>query len=181
MPVVFDKLNFSNILSGSSIILACVLIAVCLSLRSEHRKFDNELVKAKQQYEQNFPDAPQFSTSGAPTIYEFLADKYENVFILMIVFLTGKVLLIKQEFATFSLKPISYITCFSSLAFAFNQLWKIFGAKSDRREYLFTWDEPIDRVMRSAVPWDWLCLIIVGVLLLSELISIFVSKRKRAI
>ena len=169
---VYPNSNLLRFLGNLSIILGLIVFIICFELAAEHYGFGRGYLVSKEYFYKQ-PENPLVKIVLGQDRYEFLSETYSLIKWSMLFFLIGR-LLDKRIYRGSGIKWVSQIICFPSLAFALYQLLQIFYAKS---RFLKEWlsSEPYDILIRNSIPWDWICLLILLGLLLSQLIELNVS------
>lgn len=146
-----------------SISLATIAFIICFGLYKEHRGFDKGYTIGDEHCEILF-DSVNFS-GGITRTYEGFAYWYENIVWCLGIFLAAKLILEVKSIKQISGMIISsLITCVFTLGIALYQLRLLFREKSSRLPETLTL--AYDDILRNSVPFDWICLFIVFILLI---------------
>lgn len=157
-----------KILHLVSLGLGIVVVTTCFALYFEHYGFDQGLLVAEQSYE-NALNQVGVSLHG-PRTYEFFANKYKYVGLLLTLFLICKIWEWRSIDAISVLGYAIQAICIASLVLIVVQIQEIFVQKNIRDEDLFL-GQAYDSLLRNSLPYDWLCLISTFILLLIQVLN----------
>lgn len=157
-----------KILQFGSLGLGLVIVVTCFALYLEHYGFDQGLIAAEQTYG-NTINRVEASLHG-PRTYEFFANKYKYIALLLLVFLTGKIWEGRSSRGVSALGFVVQAIGAAALGLVLIQLQQIFMQKNIRAQEFFL-GEPYDKLLQSSITYDWLFLIGTAILLLIQLIN----------
>ena len=172
LKITQSKTDILKIFNIISLCFGLIAFIICLGLYFEHYGFDKGLLIGEDRY-QNLLSGMNFSFGIGPRTYEFFANKYKCIAWFLMIFLIGKLLETGVSYKFLKTKIISQIICFFSVALSLYQLRELLYGKFYRSQN-GTWNEPFDTILRNSVPFDWLCLFIVLVLLIIQIIDSFI-------
>lgn len=170
---VRQKNNLLRTLTMTSIIFGFIIFTICVELASEHYGFGQGYSMAKDYYD-NHPKIPfDIVVLGQPR-YEFLTGIYNSVALLIVVFLIGKILEIIPVYKTRGAKSVSHVISLILVGGSLLTFNQIFSAKY---RFLEEWlsSDPYDAVLRKSITYDWLCFILLAILLLIQIAVIVIN------
>ncbi len=150
-----------------SFLIAIVAFLLCFSLYFESKGFDDGYELAKREYE-NIEQKIEMS-GGGPRTYEHLADKYNLLCWLLVLFGTGKSFEFFKFYKHKEVKVLIHIVCLTAIFFILYQVWNIFSDK-----YVIVespvWNSPYNKLLHRSLTFDWLFLIATIILFVLQII-----------
>ncbi len=147
-----------------SYVLTLLAFAVCLWLWFEHTSFWQENLRVTTENCRVIGSC--ISEKGPPT-YGFLSERYFYIAIFLVFFFLGN--LIKE-------RMLSTGVCAAALALTCYQFWQLYGWYALLLDEFADYEtKPLFTLLRSAVPYIWLCGYIVIFLILLQILIFFQS------